>query len=199
MIEQIPDYSVLVEKLMEQWKNSPNLVGIIEGSMVQANKMEDAIFEVRDLTNLDVATGINLDVLGKPWNELRESKSDADYRIAIQEKKLLSFSGEPEVIISILKGTYAGTFVNYSPEYPGKYRVKTDATIPFNSLQEISMAGVQGFLAGNIIDQAGNFIVDEQGNNIIHVSSTARVNITAASGVDLEGVGGASIETVGFY
>lgn len=170
MIEQIPDYAIFLDKMLHQWQNSPNLKGIIAASMVQANKIEAAIFEIRDLMNLDTASGINLDVLGKPWNEERGGRTDAAYRAAIRQKKLQAFSGEPETIISILKGGYSASAVFYTPEYPGKYRVRSDADVTLTQLQEISMAGIQGFLSGNLIDALDNNIVDANGNNIIHVA-----------------------------
>lgn len=169
-MDKITDYKINLELIMEQWKKSPNLIGIITASLNRANDMEDAIFEVQELTNLDTATGINLDVLGKPWNEFRESRSDDDYRIAIKQKKLEFYSGTPEEIISILKASYGASFVAYYPEYPGKYRVRTDAVVEQTSIDEISMAGVTGFLSGRIIDVEGNSIIDVEGNNIVHIN-----------------------------
>lgn len=177
-LEKIPDYKVDLELIMEQWKNSSNLLGIITAALNRGNDMEDAIFEVRDLTNLDTATGINLDVLGKPWNESRENRPDDDYRIAIKRKKLEFYSGAPEEIISILKGSYGASFVMYYPQYPGKYITVSDSEVTQEQQDEISMAGVTGFKGGHLIDANGNHIVyfggfetgnivDANGNNII--------------------------------
>lgn len=168
-MDKITDYKINLDLIMEQWKNSPNILGIITASLNRANAMEDAIFEVQELTNLDTATGINLDVLGKPWNEFRESRSDVDYQIAIKLKKLEFYSGEPEAIIEILKASYGATFTRYSPDYPGKYRMLSDSIITQNELDNISMAGVTGFTADFLIDVEGNYIVDVEGNNIIGV------------------------------
>ena len=177
-MDKIPDYKINLDLIMEQWKKSPNIIGIITASLNRANDMEDAIFEVQELTNLDTATGINLDVLGKPWNEFRESRSDDDYRVAIKLKKLEFYSGTPEEIISILKASYNASYVTYYPEYPGKYITVSDSTITQEQQDEISMAGVTGSKGGYLIDALGNNIVffgefetgnilDVDGNNII--------------------------------
>lgn len=169
MIEQIINYEINLELLLEQFKGSNNLKGIIEASMVQANKIEDALFEIRDLMTIDTATGESLDFIGRVFDEDRLGRSDTDYRAAIKLKGASVFSGEPEVIISVVKSQYGGTYAKYSPEYPGKYRIITDGTISQQQLDQISMAGVTGFLSGYLLDEAGNNIVDEAGNKIIHV------------------------------
>lgn len=168
-LEKIPDYKVNLDLIMEQWKRSPNLLGIISAALNRGNDMEDAIFEVRDLTNLNTAVGINLDVLGKPWNEFRENRPDEEFRNAIKQKKLEFYSGTPEEIISILKGSYGATFVKYSTGYPGKYRVVGDGTISQRELENISMAGVGSWLAGFIIDVEGNHLIDVADNRLISV------------------------------
>lgn len=170
MIEQISDYDSFRDYFLEQWKNSPNLNALVSASMVQANKMELAVFEVRDLMNLNTATGTQLDTIGKVWGVYRETSNDDAYRLAIKEKKSRTFSGEPEAIIEILLANYGATSVEYSPEYPAKYRLVSDGYLSQEVLNNISAAGVGAVLGGNIIDALGNFLVDAFGNNIIHVN-----------------------------
>lgn len=169
-LEKITDYKTFANLLMEQWKNSPNLKGIVEAFMNSGNKIEDAIFEIRDLMTLENGSGITLDLIGKIWNESRNGRNDTDYKNAILLKKTQYFSGEPEAIISILKASYGASFVIYTPEYPGKYRVNTDAVITNKQLNEISMAGVGGFVASNILDQEDNFIIGQDGSYLIGIS-----------------------------
>lgn len=171
-MDKIVDYKVNLDLLMQQWKDSANLVGIISASMDQANKMEDAIFEIRDLMDLENGEGVTLDYIGKVWNEYRDGRSDTQYREAISFKKTNYYSGEPEAIISIAKSLYNATYVFYSPEYPGKYRINTDATILNEELASISPAGVFGFVAGNLVTATKDNIVDAVDNIIIQVNTT---------------------------
>lgn len=172
MIDKIGDYNINLELMLEQWKSSEKLKGVISASMTRANDMEDAIFEVRDLMDIDNGEGLSLDYIGKVWNTDREGNDDAAYRILLKQTKAKSFSGEPESIIEILKATYGATFVQYSPEYPGKYRLVTDAFLSQSILDNISVAGVGAVLGGAIIDANGNNIVDANGNRLIHINST---------------------------
>lgn len=182
MIEQITDYEKNLDLFLQQWKNSPNLTGIADLTMQQGNKIEAALFEVRDLMTLEDSTGEALDFIGKIFGVLRENRSDDDYRTAIKQKSGTFFSGEPEVVISIMKSQYGGTYVSYTPEYPGKYRVRSDSTIEQTELDGISMAGVTGFRSG--------FLIDEEGNNIISFAGFLTNSILSEAGdniIDEEG------------
>jgi anti-sigma regulatory factor (Ser/Thr protein kinase) len=169
MITQIVDYRIFAEQLLTQWKDSTKLRGIIEASLDQASKIEEAGFEIRDLMDLDTATGEALDFIGGVWNVHRDGRTDAEYRPVIRLQKTSTFSGEPEAVIEALKASYGATFVVYSPEYPGKYRMRSDAIVKNGEIETISSAGVGFFLAGRIVDAVGNPIVDAVGNQIIHI------------------------------
>jgi hypothetical protein len=157
--------------LLTQWQDSDNIIGMLEAFGRQLNDIEQAIYEVGTEFYLDVAIGKQLDVIGSIFTVGRDGMSDADYRTAIKAVSQTIYSGEPESIISIMKNQYGGTYVFYTPEYPAKYRVRSDSTITQSTLDKISPSGVQGFLAGRIVDALGNPIVDALGNNIIHVSA----------------------------
>ena len=128
--------------LIEQYKNADNLKSILSAKSAQANSLEQAIFEVRDLIYLDTATGKQLDILGKIWDVPRMGMADEQYRDAIQRKIALKISGTIPEIINILKSLYSATYVEYYSQYPAKYLLITDANITQSELEAISPAGV---------------------------------------------------------
>jgi hypothetical protein len=170
-IVQINNYDEnVLELFLQQYANSVNLLGIASGANAQADELETALFEIRDLFWLDTATGVQLDTIGLIFVVDRNGKSDADYRNAIKEKITQKFSGEPESIIEILKTIYGATFVIYTPGWPtipASYYIVTDGTITQEQLEMISPAGVQPFLGDFLVDALGNKIQDANGNNII--------------------------------
>jgi hypothetical protein len=174
-IVQIIDYSVNLQLLQEQYKKSVKLIGIIEADNDQADDLETALFEIRDLYYLSTATGVQLDVIGNIFGVDREGLNDTDYRKAIEARSSLIGSGEPEFIILILKELYGATYVDYrlgSCITPASYLLDTDATVTTNELEIYSPAGVQPYILFFLIDAQSNFIVDANGNNIIVVSNT---------------------------
>ena len=171
-IIQITDYdSNTLNKLLEQYKQSPNLKSIIQSANISANDLEQALFEIRDEYYISTAVGVQLDVLGIIWGVAREGLVDADYRAKILAKMAVTNSGEPESIISLLKILFGATFVLYQPFYPAGFYIFTDGTITIAELEVVSPSGVQGLLLGQIYDGAlhPNFLVDEAGNVICGV------------------------------
>jgi hypothetical protein len=172
-IQQITDYTINLELLLEQYKNSTKLNGLIDSSSDQADDLETALFEIRDLFYLATAEGIQLDIIGSIFGVDRNGLSDSEYRDLIAFFGSFIKSGEPESIITILKRIYGATFVTYIPSYPAVpagYYLITDAVITLAELEVMSPAGVQPYLAGFLLDEAGNNIVDQEGNKILHVS-----------------------------
>jgi hypothetical protein len=172
-IQQITDYTINLSLLLEQYKKSTKLNGLIDSTCDQADDLESALFELRNLFYLATAEGIQLDIIGSIFGVERMGLNDDDYRSLIAFFGSFIKSGEPESIITILKRIYAATFVTYIPSYPAVpagYYLITDATITLAELEVLSPAGVQPYLAGFLLDEAGNNIVDEEGNKILHVS-----------------------------
>lgn len=175
-IEQISDYDrITLNLILDQYKDSPRLQGIVRAANAQAENLEQALFELRDSYWIDSAEGTQLDTIGRILREERQGRADAEYRQALRAKGAQTFSAEPEAIISILKALFGATYAEYSPEWshtPAQYHVRTDATITEEQLQTISPAGVLGLLYGYLIDDSGDALVDSQGNNIGVVTGT---------------------------
>jgi len=172
-ITQIPDYTINLELMLEQYKLSTKLRGIIDSANDSADDIETALFEIRDLFYIDTAEGVQLDTIGAVFGINRGGDTDAVYREKIKTKGSLTASGEPEAIIEILLSLYGATYVTYIPAYPGvpaAYYLMTDASVTIPSLRLFSPAGVEPMLVGYLVDQAGNNIVDQAGNKILHAS-----------------------------
>lgn len=169
-IVQITDYDTdTLNKILEQFKDSTNLKGIVESANTSANDIEQALFEIRDEFWITTAVGTQLDVLGIIWDVQREGLSDTDYRTKILSKISLNVSGEPEVIISILKLLFGATFVTYLPFYPAGFYIYNDSDITIDELELISPSGVQSYLLQDIHDANGNYLADANGNPIVCV------------------------------
>lgn len=193
-MEQILNYDIILDLLLEQYKDSTNFKALIQADDKQANDIEQALFEIRDLYTLENATGVQLDVIGSIFNLTRDGKTDTEFRVYIQQVISIGSSGTPESIIAALKALYGASYVTYTPEYPGKYRVNTDAEITLEELQSLSPAGVQGFLLCYILSWGGDNLVDYYGNKIGHVScSGIRETITDGNGLDVTDGNGDSL------
>jgi hypothetical protein len=141
-IEKKTDQDADLKLMLGQYKNSTNLKKIIASTNQQAQDLEDALFELRDLFYINTAEGVQLDVIGKIFKADRGSLNDADYRILIKTKASLIGSGEPEFIISIMTSLYGASYVNYTPSYPAGYYISTDVSITVHELEMFSPAGV---------------------------------------------------------
>lgn len=144
-ITQITDYDERILPLvLEQYKDSPRLLSIIRGMNGQADDLEAALFELRDLFWLDTAEGNQLDMIGAIFGESRGGRSDADYRLAIKGASARRLSGTPEDIITALRAFTGATFVKYSRTGIADFTVETDGIFTDAQLDALCPAGVRG-------------------------------------------------------
>jgi hypothetical protein len=141
-----PDYDVNLQYVLEQFKNSENMVGIMKAFNAEMNSVEDALFEIRNEFYLSTAVGDQLDVIGEIFNERRRGRGDDDYRNAIAFVGASRFSGTPEDILLQLREYYGATSTEFrrAPEAGqiASYLLVTDAAITTAQLENISPAGV---------------------------------------------------------
>lgn len=155
-IQQITGYTAMVQaRVLAQYQQSRRLLGIMEAGTLQADQIEDAIFQIRNGFFLATAVGVQLDTLGKIYRESRNGRTDSDYRDAIRLRAATAISGTPDEIILFLRNFVAGapSDLEYQPEYPGKYVILTsDDSFGTGVLDSISMAGVKGMMGSPILD-----------------------------------------------
>ena len=105
--------------LLSQFKNSPNILALVEVYGDQIQDLEIEYFKLLDSLGIDTATDYALDLIGKEVQESRQGRNDADYRMAILTKIFLNtVSGTPEEVISATTQITGATGVNYSEQYP---------------------------------------------------------------------------------
>ena len=172
-MQQITDYTGLLQpRVLSQYQQAKRLLGIMEAGTLQADQIEEAMFQVRSGFFLAIAEGVQLDTLGKIYRESRNGRTDSDYRNAIRLKAATAVSGTPDEIILFLKNFASGapSDLEYSPEYPGKYAILTsDDSFGTGILDSISPAGVKGMLGSPILDGNLDPLRDGYGNIIYSV------------------------------
>lgn len=171
-MQKIEDYTALLQpRVLSQYHQSKRLLGIMEAGTLQADEVEEAMFQIRNGFFLATAVGVQLDTLGKIYRESRKGRTDAEYRDAIRLRAATAISGTPDEIIMFLRNFVAGTptDIEYHPEYPGKYIVTTADDSFASVLDAVSPAGVKGLMGSPILDGHLDPLRDGNGNIIYSV------------------------------
>lgn len=142
-----------------QYNNSPNLKTFLSIFLEQVQELEDANIDLDNLsTNIELAFGYQLDIIGKLIGVPRSGKSDEEYRDAIYFQISLNIgNGTPENAIQYLSYVTNATKVGYWEHYPAAVILETNGTnIPSNipnTLDNITPAGVA--TGGVIVSETG--------------------------------------------
>lgn len=116
------------------------------------------LFELRAGLFLDQAIGVQLDLLGRVYNESRQGRSDADYRTGIRVKAATVVNGTPDEICVFLKLAFGFTSVAYTPEYPGAFFIEPPSTLTVRDLERISPAGIGAYPADYLVTCDGEYL-----------------------------------------
>lgn len=167
------DHTDNINLLLAQFKEAPNLTGILRVNDEQANLFQDAIFEVRDLYWIDTAEGAQLDVIGSILNSPRAGKTDFEYRISLKGIVTLSFSGTPEEVLNAVKSTYGLTNLSifFCKEDPAVFYLYSteDPGVGHSELEKWTPAGVLGLWIEPIYHGSlseDDYLVDANGDLI---------------------------------
>jgi len=146
-IVKITDYDQILDLLIQQYKDKPKFVAILEAMNDQADDLESALFEIRDNYWLSTAEGDQLDVIGEIQGESRQGRNDTDYRTAIESRIILNNgSGEFETIITAFTDLFGATAVQLQNQGNAILYAWTDITITeyqFNTIVAFLAAGVE--------------------------------------------------------
>lgn len=148
------EWEVVKELFLEQYKESPKYQGIIEAMVSEVDYLENCLWELIHLLDVDVMTGAQLDNLGKIALVTRTTDAgtltDVQFRLVIKAALRTRSSGSPEEIIAAVKTLTGASSVTFVPDYPAGFWVVPvggDASlITQDWLDSISPAGVRGFL-----------------------------------------------------
>jgi len=78
MANPIDHVALIRDRLALQYKDSPNLIGVIAALLKDANDLEQVFCDVANVLNVDEATGAQLDLLGELVGQPREFVPDID-------------------------------------------------------------------------------------------------------------------------
>lgn len=148
-----------VEYLPNQFTDSVKLKKFLGIFLEQVQQLEDANIKLDTVsTDIQLAYGYQLDIIGKLVGELRQSRSDTEYRNAILFRISVNIgNATPENCIQYLSYVTKATNVNYWEHYPASVVLETNGSvIPTDinkTLDNIAAAGVK--VGGVIASETG--------------------------------------------
>ena len=159
-IERIYHVDQGYERLLEVFKDKPNIKAMIEIYFEQHDDLEKAILEVlnsRHFSEINTVIGAQLDVIGELVGQDRNGQSDADYRKSLQFRVGVNTSNStPAYILNLLKTVTESTRVRYFPYYPAAYIMEFNGdSVPQNLLAEMQRSTAAGVNAGFIHNKDG--------------------------------------------
>lgn len=111
-------------RLIEQWKNKPAFLAILDGIMNEIQLAENACFEVIASRAIDYAEGVNLDTIGDIVGQLREGRTDSVYRLWLKARIRANRSfGEATDLIEVLQLLAAPAFT-LQEVYPAGFYIE---------------------------------------------------------------------------
>lgn len=140
----------------------PNIEALLSLFLAKNDELESAIAEIGNIKDIDTATGIWLDYIGKIIGESRNNLDDDDYRIMIKRRiSINTADGTPDKIISLIKQFTESTDVKLTESgYAfGTISVKKGENISgelYDLLQEIKPAATRWLIHSDYYDT--NFI-----------------------------------------
>jgi len=95
------------ERFLVQFSGAPVIEGINKAFGVQLQDLQNAIFQLFDILSIDGNEGVNLDRIGTLVGQLRNGKSDAEYRRFLKARvKINKSNGTIPKILEILALTH---------------------------------------------------------------------------------------------
>lgn len=199
-------------RLLEQFKDKPNIEALLKGWMKGVQTTEDSLFDLLNNRSIQTAFGIQLDYIGKIVGAKRGGRSDESYREYIQLQILINTSeGTPDDILEILALITNASIVKSFPHYPVGGSLYTNGdTIPSTLASTLTKAApishgeihiyhdpdndclipVEAVRTlGILVDNNGDEIVDNNGNNIVVGGLGAEISQNTWRGVLAESDG----------
>lgn len=161
-------------RLLQQYRNLPNIQAILDALVGPYQTLEDAFNDLNTKRGFAAAEGVQLDRLGDIVGIARSGLTDDVYRTRIKIRVIQNLSqGEPDRLIQVYEFLLGASIVLYQENYPAGLALMANAEIPYGQatliyeqLQNIAPAGVRvdsigtyaglGFLfSGGISNGAG--------------------------------------------
>lgn len=127
-----------LERLITQWKDKPNVVGLLTSYLENVQEVQDTYQQLNDERGLETAIGAQLDVLGIIIGESRVGRNDTDYRVALKTRIAINTSDgtEPKITEALKILTGVSNF-SVRDSYPAAIRVVFGVGLEESELQAI--------------------------------------------------------------
>lgn len=184
---QIDHVEIGLSRLLEQWKNSPKIQGLLRSYLEQSNELESVAFEVLTERGIFEAVGVNLDVIGALFDISRDGRTDEQYRAAILNYvTTLNGDGTTEVFMQALRAVSGSDFVDFFEHPSGDVHAWLGdgfTVFTYPDLEDLVPAGVN--LRIYVDDGFDSFTGTElvQNTNILQLNTLDTVEVT--DGVDV--------------
>lgn len=129
---QITDHVLKAQnRLLEQYKGLADPDNIIKDLTLNIQKLEDALWGLNTLRNINTAIGAQLDGLGSIVGMPRNTTDDDIYRLEIRAKIVKNVSeGTAERLIAVYKYMTEASVVDYSDAWPMSVFMMSDGISP---------------------------------------------------------------------
>lgn len=157
---QIRDFTSYTDYLPLQFADSENLVKLLSIYLDQVEELNLAQQDLSNLsTDINTATGYQLDIIGNLLGAVRGGAGDDDYRNYIRFRiSINTGSGTPEDVINFVKSVTSATRVRYWEHYPASLVVETNGTeIPSNIASTVDNVSPAGVKTGGVLWVEGDY------------------------------------------
>ena len=175
MISAVDNYYALITPLiLEQYKKSTNLLGLVALFMSHLDRAEAGLWELNDLMSIDKSEGVQLDLLGDIIGLARGVSDDLTYRVRLKMKAGLYASGTAPDIQKAIFDLTGSTEVLLFPEWPAGYWIIPNilTNLTYAWLESISCNGVQPFIGAFLVQASDRkpIVTASRGENILVVN-----------------------------
>lgn len=125
-----------LDRLIGQYRGKPRLDGLLTSYLLEVQALEDAIWTLRTLRTLDVATGESLRIIGRIIGRARGSLTEAEHRTALRAQiKVNRSNGKADELIEILRIMLTGSVaantidIRYRSLPPGYFEIQSRGDI----------------------------------------------------------------------
>ena len=184
-IEHIKNHIVQAgARLVEQDKESPNLVNLLNALVKPVQEIEDSFQDLIYNRFLTTAIGLSLDNLGTIIGEKRDYRKDYDYRIAILSRIIINRSGGTgDEIIAAIMLLYGAKNIEIANLYPACYSI-------FIGKEPEQLVGIKQIISSITPAGIGDFVIiansGSSGSFEFSECSSVRTNFLVANAEQLE-------------
>ncbi|QMV49888.1 MAG: hypothetical protein [Mu-like cryoconite phage AB09] len=145
-------------RLLEQYKDKPNIKALIDSLVAPIQTLEDAFDDLNNKRGIAGAVGVQLDRLGDIVGVTRDGLSDEPYRTRIRIRVIQNLSqGEPDRLIQVYGSLLSASLVLYQENYPAGSNLMANADIPDSQATEIYKQIQEIAPVGSRVDYIGSF------------------------------------------